>query len=214
MLKCCIGDAVNRACPAAAVKAAFATISEEPIASASLAQVHVAYLHDGTKVAVKVQHRGLREACNVDMAVVEALVHAVKWWKEEVDYRWIADEMRRNLPLELDFKHEAQNAARCARHFAHRDDIVVPSIVSELTTHRVLVMSFEDGVSVADSAGLAARRLDKAEVAEPVTIANARQRNHLNVLATRDSDWRCVLFREEAAHPMQMSSLATYHPAA
>ena len=161
------------------------TISEEPIASASLAQVHVAYLHDGTKVAVKVQHRGLREACNVDMAVVEALVHAVKWWKEEVDYRWIADEMRRNLPLELDFKHEAQNAARCARHFAHRDDIVVPSIVSELTTHRVLVMSFEDGVSVADSAGLAARRLDKAEVAEPVTIANARQRNHLNVLATR-----------------------------
>ena len=144
--------------------------------SAGYFKRHVAYLHDGTKVAVKVQHRGLREACNVDMTVVETLVHAVKWWKDDVDYVWVAEEMRRNLPLELDFKHEAQNAERCANSFAHRDDIVVPSIVPELTTHRVLVMSFEDGVSISDKNGLAERGAYKCARIQRARVHHAHLR--------------------------------------
>jgi aarF domain-containing kinase len=78
--------------------------------------VHTAYTHDGQKVAVKVQHAGLRESCAADVMTIEFLVKAARAVFPDFNYQWLVDETKQNLPLELDFTHEAQNAARCRRN--------------------------------------------------------------------------------------------------
>lgn len=94
----------------------FARFSEAPIASASLAQVHAARLRDGSEVAVKVQHAGLRESCAADTTTIEWLIKAAHVVFPDFNYQWLVDEIKTNLPLELDFTHEARNAARCRRN--------------------------------------------------------------------------------------------------
>ena len=63
-------------------------------------------------------------------------------------YGWIADEFEQKLPLELDFRLEAKNCIRCETIFKDSKDIHIPHVYSELTRPRVLVMSFEEGVSI------------------------------------------------------------------
>jgi aarF domain-containing kinase len=72
-------------------------------------------------------------------------VNAVKAAFPRFDYQWLAEEVNDNLPRELDFRCEADNARRCAANFAHRRDVVVPRIFAPLSSARVLVMSFEEG---------------------------------------------------------------------
>lgn len=137
----------------------FSEINHIPIASASLAQVHVATdAATGRKVAVKVQHRGLRETSAVDVATIETVVKAVKA-VAGLDYMWLVEEVQHNLPQELDFKVEAANAERCASNLASpkcsvRGKVHVPTIDHSKTSHRVCTMEFIDGVKVVDLAGL------------------------------------------------------------
>ena len=133
----------------------FSDFEEAPVASASLAQVHIARDKEtGEKLAVKVQHRGLRETSAVDIATIEFVVKAVKVLAG-VDYFWLVEEVKENLPAELDFLQEAANADRCARNLASpackvRGKVVVPRIDHAKTSHRVCTMEFVDGVKVVD----------------------------------------------------------------
>mmetsp|Transcript_33405 Transcript_33405/g.79191 ORF Transcript_33405/g.79191 Transcript_33405/m.79191 type:complete len:530 (-) Transcript_33405:81-1670(-) len=133
----------------------FAEISREPMASASLAQVHVARDHDGRALAVKVQHAGLRGVARVDMATIEGLVGVVRRLFPDFNYQWLVDEVKENLPKELDFEHEAANAARCAANLASPrsavgPQVVVPKYFLDRTSKRVLTMEFMEGVQVTD----------------------------------------------------------------
>ena len=154
-----------------ATRKAFASIERVPIASASLAQVHVATERGtGRKLAVKVQHAGLREACYADLAAVGLAVRCAERWFPEFCLGWVVDEIAPHLPLELDFLHEAQNLERCRRLFAAsplgRDgSVVLPDVVPTLTTTRVLAMTFEEGDSVADVGCLRRRGLAPAACA-------------------------------------------------
>ncbi|GAB5035185.1 abc1 protein at2g40090-like [Nannochloropsis oceanica] len=122
-----------------------------PIASASLAQVHIATDAAGRKLAVKVQHRGLRELSRGDVAAVSFFVNAVAKAFPEFSYKWIADELAPQLPKELDFVNEAMNAERADAFFKkHRNDVVIPAVVWEQTKPRVLTMAFEEGVCATD----------------------------------------------------------------
>jgi len=132
----------------------FASFEPVPIASASLAQVHVATHKDsGQKLAVKVQHRGLRDTATGDVDCVSLAVRAMSTLFPSMPLWWIADELAPNLPIELDFKAEARNADKCREMFSGDSRIAVPDIVHELSSSRVLTMSFEDGVSVSDVKG-------------------------------------------------------------
>jgi len=86
----------------------FDTFESVPIASASLAQVHVA-TKNNQKFAVKVQHEGLAESSFVDMLVITKLVACIPYIFKEFNYDWLSAEMNRNVPLELDFKIEREN---------------------------------------------------------------------------------------------------------
>ncbi|KAG2499118.1 hypothetical protein HYH03_002701 [Edaphochlamys debaryana] len=143
-------------------EALFASFSERPIASASLAQVHEAVDHSGRRLAVKVQHAGLRESCAADVATVAALVATVRWIFPSFDYGWLVDEIRENLPRELNFLHEAANAERCRANLEASArggakwarQVHVPSIEYRTTTTRILTMEFIDGAGVTDRAAL------------------------------------------------------------
>ena len=86
----------------------FDTFESVPIASASLAQVHIA-TKNNQKYAVKVQHEGLAESAYVDMLVITKLVSCIPLVFKEFNYDWLSAEMNRNVPLELDFKIEREN---------------------------------------------------------------------------------------------------------
>jgi len=152
----------------------FSEFEQTPIASASLAQVHIARdAQTGKKVAVKIQHRGLRETSNVDIATIEFVVKAVKRFTG-MDYLWLVEEVKDNLPTELDFFIEAGNAERCASNLASkkcgvRGKVVVPEIDRFKSTHRVITMEYIDGVKVTDIDGLKKLGANPAEVARLVS---------------------------------------------
>jgi len=153
----------------------FARFAPEPIASASLAQVHDATLRDGRRVAVKVQYPEVAELVRSDLANLRALFRAIDWLEGDFDLGAIVDEMGRYVPRELDFLSEARNAERMAAHFAGDDAIRVPRVYRELTTRRVLVMDFVDGVKITDRAALDAAGVDVPEAMRRLVDAWCRQ---------------------------------------
>jgi predicted unusual protein kinase regulating ubiquinone biosynthesis (AarF/ABC1/UbiB family) len=153
----------------------FSEFEETPIASASLAQVHRARLHDGRLVAVKVQYPGIQKIVENDLRNVKLLLRVLAQFERNLDFGPIIEEMQDNVPLELDFINEGHNAEQIAKNFADRDDIVVPKIYWEYTTRRVLTMEFMEGVKVTDIAALNRLDIDPPDVAQLVTDVYCEQ---------------------------------------
>jgi aarF domain-containing kinase len=131
----------------------FSSFSPEPMASASLAQVHVAYTKEGKKVAVKVQHEGLREGSAGDMFAITVLVDLVSRLFEGFSYTWLSREMNVNLPLELDFENELRNIAKATsllKKLIDSGDLAIPKAHANFSSKRVLCMDFEEGCYVTD----------------------------------------------------------------
>ncbi len=144
---------------------AYAEFDPRPIAAASLAQVYRARLHDGTPVAVKVQYPGIEDTVRWDLDVIELLANIWARLETVIDFRPIAQEMRRNAPEEVDFFHEGHAAEEVARLLASRNDVVVPKIYWERSSRRVLTMDFIEGIKISDVETLKAAGVDTAQVA-------------------------------------------------
>jgi predicted unusual protein kinase regulating ubiquinone biosynthesis (AarF/ABC1/UbiB family) len=82
------------------------------------------------------------------------------------DFRVLIDEVEKYVPLELDFVHEAANAERMRANLAARADVVVPAVLRDLSTRRVLVMEYAPGVRVTDVEGLRAIGADPTDIAQ------------------------------------------------
>jgi len=148
----------------------WAVFDPEPIASASLAQVHVAYDAKGRKYAVKVQHEGLSETAASDMRAVTVMVDLVARIFKGFSYKWLAREMNTNLPLELDFVQEARNIEQCRSllyPLIESGDLALPKVFH--SSKRVLVMSFEEGCYMTDTEKLRDTKLDPSEVARLIS---------------------------------------------
>lgn len=139
---------------------AYASFERQPVASASLAQVHRATMHDGRTVAVKVLYPGIEGVVRADLRNLGLIVRIVGRIWPRYDFRVIYREAARLVPIELDFHQEAANATRMRANLAHRTDVVVPAIVAERSRARVLTMEFLDGVKVTDLAALRAQGTD------------------------------------------------------
>ncbi|GLT89179.1 hypothetical protein SLE2022_071740 [Rubroshorea leprosula] len=149
-----------------------------PIASASLAQVHVARTHDGQKVAVKVQHTHMTDTAAADHATVELIVNTLHRFFPSFDYRWLVDEMRESLPKELDFLTEAKNSEKCLENFRKlsphiADYVYAPQVHWNLSTSRLLTMEFMDGAQVNDVKTIQKLGIQPQEVAKLVSQAFA-----------------------------------------
>lgn len=153
----------------------FRRFSARPVASASLAQVHEAELRDGRRVAVKVQYPEVAALVRSDLANLRALFRAIGWLERDFDLMPIVDELGRQVPAELDFVREADNAERVAAIFAERSDVRVPGVFREWSTRRVLVMEFVEAIKITDRDALAAAGLDADAVVRTLVDAWCQQ---------------------------------------
>ncbi|XP_022743588.1 putative ABC1 protein At2g40090 isoform X1 [Durio zibethinus] len=152
----------------------FNEFDPKPIASASLAQVHVARTHDGQKVAVKVQHTHMTDTAAADQATVEFLVNTLHWLFPSFDYRWLVAEIRESLPKELDFLIEAKNSVKCLENFRKlsphiADCVYAPKVYWSLSTSKLLTMEFMDGAQVNDVITIRRLGIQPNEVARLVS---------------------------------------------
>lgn len=131
--------------------AVFSAFDTQPIAAASLAQVHRARLREeNVDVAVKIQFPQLRSQFEGDMRSQYLLLVLADNLFENFDLRWMHDEITPNLRKELDFLVEMQNSRRTAENFRGQRQIHVPKVYDKYTTSSVLTMEWIDGVKITD----------------------------------------------------------------
>ena len=144
-------------------------IEEVPLGAASLAQVHRASLRSGRQVVFKIQRPGLERLFRLDLEVMQqvaAVLQRHPRWGEGRDWVSIAQECRRVLLRELDFRLEAEHAARFRQQFLEDPGIRIPAVVWELTTRRVLCLDYVPGIKINDREALIEAGIDPAAVAE------------------------------------------------
>jgi len=160
----------------------FADIEREPVAAASIAQVHRARLRDGREVAVKVQYPDIENLVATDLAVLEQVVKVVARLAPAIQLQPIVDYLKETLPLELDFIHEAEAMTSLRAALAPRPDALVPALVPELSTGRLLVMEYVDGIKITDREALEQADISPHEVARLLNDLYSDQMLHLGIL--------------------------------
>lgn len=160
----------------------FSAFETEPLAAASIAQVHRARLEDGRKVAVKVRRPGIAALVESDLDALEAVFDGLSRLEPSLRLKPITDYLRWTLPMELDLAREAEAMAQLRKALVGRDDVVVPDVVEELSTGGMIVMSHEEGVKLSDREALLSAGLDPREVARLLNDAYADQMFRRGVL--------------------------------
>jgi ubiquinone biosynthesis protein len=147
----------------------FSSFDREPLAAASIAQVHAATLRDGQDVVVKVLRPGMHEVIDLDLEVLDALaLLADRYWTEARRLRpiEIVQEYRKTILDELDLMREAANAAQLRRNFAGSDLLYVPDIYWDYCRVNVMVMERIHGIIISRMDELRARGTNFAKLAE------------------------------------------------
>jgi len=144
-------------------------LDPQPLGAASLAQVHRASLRSGRQVVLKVQRQGLDRRFRLDLDVMQqvaAVLQRHPSWGRGRDWPAMARECRRVLLRELDFRVEAQYAARFRQQFLDDEQIRIPGVIWELSTRRVLCLDYLPGIKINDREAIVEAGIDPSEVAE------------------------------------------------
>jgi ubiquinone biosynthesis protein len=143
--------------------ALFSEFQNDPVASASVAQVHLARLPDGREVAVKVLRPGVEKAVARDLALLETAAGLVeRLWADgrRLKPREVVAEFARHLDDELDLMREAANAAQLGRNFAGSPLLLVPAVHWDLCAQRVMVMERMQGTPISQVQALREKGID------------------------------------------------------
>ncbi len=128
-------------------------INEDPVAAASLGQVHRAMLRNSERVVIKVQRPGIRQICYTDLAamrVVAKIAMRFRFISRRADASALVEEFGDVLLEELSYKHEAYNAARFAEIFRDDTGVYIPSVYYSLSTDRVLTIEDVTSIKITD----------------------------------------------------------------
>lgn len=154
----------------------FGELDRQPIAAASLAQVHRATLPDGRQVAVKVLYPGIEALIEADLRTLRWLLPLLRFLFPIQGLQRVHEQLGSMLRRETNYDREERNMRRVRGFFQDRSDVVVPSVVPELTGEAVLTMSYESGCSLGDRAELERQGID------PVAVARLLTRCYLTML--------------------------------
>jgi predicted unusual protein kinase regulating ubiquinone biosynthesis (AarF/ABC1/UbiB family) len=141
---------------------AFARWDPEPIAAASIGQVHRALTHDGRAVAVKVQYPGIAETIAADLGNVALLRRMLRITAPAQDVDALIAELRDRVLEELDYRREAENQRLVAAYYDGHPTILVPKIIDELSTRRLVTSELADGARFAELAQWSQQERDLA----------------------------------------------------
>ena len=136
----------------------FASFEHQAFAAASLGQVHRARLKSGEEVAVKIQYPGVDATVEQDLGNLKLLLRTLQAiagdiMRQKIDTQTIFTELAERLREEIDYVTEARNIAEFNRLLADDGDIVLPRVIKELSSRRVLTMTYIDGYPLADVFG-------------------------------------------------------------
>jgi ubiquinone biosynthesis protein len=147
----------------------FAEFDTEPLAAASIAQVHRARLTDGTPVVVKIRRPGIKRVVESDLRLMERLAQIVTKDNPEAQRfrpKEVVHQFTLSLRRELDLAHECRNAARIAHKLSKSDHIVVPKVYWQWTCERVNVQEYIEGVPGRELAALVRPDFDRRVIAK------------------------------------------------
>ena len=146
---------------------AFRSFDETPIASASVAQVHFAVLHDGRDVAVKILRPGITRIISHDVALLKVAADMVEWWAEgrRLKPGDVIREFEKHLADELDLIREAANASQLKRNFANSSMILVPEMYWDYCSTEIMVMERMYGFPVSQVDALREAGIDIPKLA-------------------------------------------------
>lgn len=156
----------------------FASVEEVPLASASLGQVHTAYLLNGEKTAVKIQRPFIETIVNVDLRLLRYAMRMVKTftnWYDVIDVERVYREIRQTVSRELDYLQEGRSAEQMAANFAGEPYLRMPAIYWPYTTRRVLTMEYMDGIKISDYEKLEKAALNRKQLAQSLLRIFIRQ---------------------------------------
>lgn len=162
----------------AKINSLFATFDQEPLASASLGQVHRATLRDGRQVVVKVQRPGVEKEAMDQLAALRKLAEVTDQQSDvgrKFRFCSLVDAVEYALTLELDYRREAANLECLAENLEEFDSIRVPQPIGSLVSRRVLVMEHLSGTSLRDISGVVLNEVDTDALAEQIIEAYLKQ---------------------------------------
>jgi predicted unusual protein kinase regulating ubiquinone biosynthesis (AarF/ABC1/UbiB family) len=180
----------------------FASFETEAFAAASLGQVHRARLKNGTEVAIKIQYPGVAATVEHDLSNLKLLLRTLQavagdLMRQKIDTKSIYAELEERLREELDYVIEARNINEFRRLLADEADVMIPQVIKELSTRRVLTMTYLDGYRLSDIFG------EHADLELRTWVA----RKYYRLI------WRQVLeFGVLHTDPQPGNYLVTYHP--
>jgi ubiquinone biosynthesis protein len=160
------------------ISKAFSRFDSQPIASASLGQVHYAEMRDGRPVAVKIQRPGVRQQVASDLEAMEEIAEVMAARTElgeRFDLVAMVGEFRKTLLDELDYRQEARNLERLGENLKKFDRLLVPRPIMDFTTSRVLVMEWVRGLKITSLSPLGRIELDGEELASQLFEAYLQQ---------------------------------------
>tara|TARA_B100000886_G_scaffold62263_1_gene38584 strand:- start:905 stop:2416 length:1512 start_codon:yes stop_codon:yes gene_type:complete len=144
---------------------------DEPIAAASIAQVHTGKLFDGRKVAIKIVRPNVEEKFNKDFDFFYFLAHLMEKFNSDLKrlrFKESIQTMQRSVQMEMDLRYEAAAISEINGNMNESDEYVVPKIYWEKTTKKILTIEWVEGVSIRDRAKLIEKKYDLKDLARIV----------------------------------------------
>ncbi|WP_172369077.1 ABC1 kinase family protein [Sporosarcina jiandibaonis] len=152
----------------------FNSFKEEPLAAASIGQVHLAELPSGERVAVKVQRPNIKQTVETDLEILHELASFLEEntvWAKSYRIKDMIREFSESFRDELDYKVEGRSAERVAKQFIKQTHIRIPKIYWDFSTQKILTMEMVQGIRVNDIDGLDEAGYDRKLIADRVVDA-------------------------------------------
>jgi ubiquinone biosynthesis protein len=128
----------------------FDTFDNNPLAAASIGQVHRARLHDGTEVVVKVQHIDIESVAQIDLEIIRHLTRILAWFFDIKGVDYLYTQVRKMIEEELDFTREADSMERVRGNLGADLGITVPLVHRAYSSSKVITSSWHDGVKISN----------------------------------------------------------------
>ena len=159
----------------------YTEFQDEPLGSASIAQVHYGVLKDGTRVVTKVQRPLIADMMRKDFILLGRLVDLINIVEEDsdeqvIDFKSVIEQLEQVTKAELDFRIEAENTRLFKKECIDDEErISCPTVIDDLTTERVFTMTYIDGCSIDDTEKLLAEGCDLSEIGSVIVDSYLHQ---------------------------------------
>jgi ubiquinone biosynthesis protein len=153
----------------------FAEFDRQPVASASIGQVHLARLPNGERVAVKVQYPEIERIVRTDLRALKRIFAVLRWFMPDWGFDTIYGEIREMVLTELDYHKEAEAIRTIAGNFRGRRDVLFPRVMNDFSTSRVLTTEWMAGTKASDVDRLSSQGIDRRQAARLCVEAYCQQ---------------------------------------